>query len=331
MAKNKQFLSGLIGMAMVLANTIMPYGAASAFTVTPQDQEYALSPGQSVTGEVSAVNPHDAQGKFYYVAEVVPYSVSNDGNYSPSFDAHDDYTDIVNWVTLSDNDEAGKTTVHGVLEPGETGKTYYTIKVPQNARGGGQYFAIRIKNDVDAAQNASGEDTVTIKEVVGIASLVFVEVSGDITVRGVITDNNIPSFYSKPPISASFTVRNEGNTHAQVSYYLQVFPLFSNEEVYTTEENPGTHYVLPGSVRMITQTWDDTPAVGIFKVRQTVYYDSTDSEPNITEKMVIICPVWLMFVLFFLIIAIIVGIIFWIKGRKKKQPKKAVETAEPEK
>ena len=163
----------------------------------------------------------------------------------------------------------------------------------------------------------------------GIASLVFVEVSGDITVKGEITDNEIPSFYSKPPIRASFMVKNEGNTHALVSYYLQVFPLFSGEEIYTTEEDPGKNYVLPGSSRMITQTWENTPSIGIFKVRQTVYYDSTDGKPSVTEKMVIICPVWLIFLIIFGIVAIIVWIIFRIRSRKKSARKHSEPEAEP--
>lgn len=321
MTKNKKFLFGLVGVVTALVNMLVPYGAVSAFTVTPQSQEYTLMPGQSVTGEVTAVNASDAGGKFYYVAEVVPYSVSNDGNYSPNFDTESDYTDVINWVTLSDDDESGKTVVHGVLEPGESGKSYYTIKVPQNARGGGQYFAVRVKNDVDAAQKAEGDDTVTIKEVVGIASLVFVEVSGDITVKGEITDNDIPSFFSKSPIKTSFMVKNNGNTHALVSYYLQVFPLFSDEEIYTTEEDPGKNYVLPGSSRMITQTWNGTPSIGIFKVRQTVYYDSTDGNPSVTEKMVIICPIWLIFLILFVVIGIIVWIVFRVRSHKKSDKK----------
>ena len=316
MIKNKKILSGAVGAMVVFANVMVPYGAASAFTVTPQSQEYSLMPGQSVTGEVSAVNPHDAEGKFYYVAEVVPYSVSNDGNYSPSFDASSDYTDIVNWVKLSDDDESNVTTVHGALEPGETGKAYYTITVPRDARGGGQYFAVRVKNDLDTVKEAEEDDSLTIKESIGIASLVYVEVSGDVIVKGEITDNNISSFFLKPPIDASFIVKNEGNTHAKVSYYLQVFPLFSDEEIYTTEDNPGTNYVLPGAVRMITQTWNDTPLVGVFKVRQTVYYDSTDGEPSVTEKMVIVCPVWLMFIIFFAVIALIIWIFLKVSKRR---------------
>lgn len=318
MAKYKKLISGLVGVVTILVSVMLPYGAASAFTVTPQDQEYVLTPGQTVTGEVKAINANDAEGKFYYIAEVVPYSVSNDGEYSLSFDARNDHTDIVNWVTMSDEDESGVEAVHGVLEPGEEGKAYYTITVPKDARGGGQYFAVRVKNDLEAAQKAEKDSTVVIKEVMGIASLVFVEVSGDITVKGEITNNDIPSFFLAPPISSSFVVKNEGNTHAKVSYYMQVFPLFSDEEVYTTEENMGTKYVLPGASRMITQSWDNSPSVGMFKVRQTVYYDSMDNEPSVTEKMVIICPVWLLFIIIFAVAAIIIWIVLRVRSRGKK-------------
>ena len=327
MAKSKKIFSGLIGVVMVLVSVLLPYKQASAFTVSPQDQEYVLAPGQSVTGEVEATNPKDAEGDFYYIAEVVPYSVSDDGKYTTNFEATDDHTDIVNWVTMSDEDESEEKEVHGVLKPGETEKAYYTITVPKDARGGGQYFAVRVKTDVDAAQKAENNDMVVIKEVIGIASLVYVEVSGDIVVKGEVTDNNIPSFFLTPPINASFVVKNYGNTHAKISYFLQVFPLFSDEEVYTTEEKMDTKYVLPGASRVITQSWNNTPSIGIFKVRQTVYYDSMHNEPSVTEKMVIVCPVWILFVIFFLIAALIIWIVMRVKarGKNKKSEKKSEE------
>lgn len=321
MAKYKKLLSCLVGAVMIFVSAVVPYGAALAFTVSPQDQEYVLVPGQSVTGEVKAINPSDAEGGFYYVAEVVPYSVSDDGKYTANYEIMADYTDIVNWVTLSDGDESSVKEVHGVLEPGEEVKVYYTITVPENARGGGQYFAVRVKNDVDAAKEAEKDDIVTIKEVIGIASLVYAEVSGDIVVKGEITDNNIPSFFLTPPISTSFMVENEGNTHSVVSYYMQVFPLFSNEEIYTNEEKMGTNYVLPGSSRMITQSWDNTPSVGIFRVRQTVYYDSLDNEPSVTERTVIVCPIWLLFIIIFVIFALIFYFVAKARARKKAAKK----------
>lgn len=327
MAKYKKIISGLIGVVAMFVGAVLPYGAVSAFTVSPQLQEYVLMPGQSVTGEVEAFNPSDAEGKFYYIAEVVPFSVSEDGDYSPSFDVENGYTDIVNWVTMSDDDESGMKEVRGTLEPGEEGKAYFTITVPKDARGGGQYFGVRIKTDAEATQDADNNDTVAIKEVLGIVSLVYVEVSGDITVKGEITKNDIPSFFLNPPISTSFMMKNEGNTHAKISYYLQVYPLFSDEEVYTNEEDMETRYVLPGASRMITQSWDNSPAVGVFKVRQVVYYDSTDNEPSITEKIVIICPIWLIFVVLFVIFALIFYFVAKSKARKKAKAVKRPENA----
>lgn len=317
MAKNRKILTYLVGIVMMLASILVPCGAVSAFTVSPQDQEYVLTPGQAVTGEVKAFNPSDAGGDFYYVVEAVPYSVSDDGKYSPGFDAMNDHTDIVNWVTMSDDDETDAKEVHGVLGPGEEGKAYYTITVPKDAKGGGQYFGVRVKTDAEAMRKASNNDTVVIKEVLGIVSLVYVEVSGDIVVKGEIMDNNIPSFVLTPPISASFVVKNEGNTHAKISYGMQVFPLFSDEEVYTTEEDMGSSYVLPGATRMITQSWNNSPVVGAFRVRQTVYYDSTDNEPSITEKIVIVCPIWLIFIILFVIFALIFYFVARAKARKK--------------
>ena len=323
MAKNRKILTYLVGTVMMLAGILVPCGAVSAFTVSPQDQEYVLTPGQSVTGEVRAFNPSDEKGDFYYIVEVVPFSVSGDGKYSPSFDTRNDYTDIVNWVTISDGDESGAEEVHGVLRPGEEGKAYYTITVPKDAKGGGQYFGVRVKTDAEATQKATSNDTVAIKEVLGIVSLVYVEVSGDIVVKGEIMDNNIPSFVLTPPISASFVVKNEGNTHAKISYGMQVFPLFSNEEVYTTEEDMGSSYVLPGATRMVTQSWDNSPVVGVFRVRQTVYYDSTDNEPSVTEKIVIICPIWLIFIILFVIFALIFYFVAKAKARKKAAKSKS--------
>ena len=86
-----------------------------------------------------------------------------------------------------------------------------------------------------------------------------------------------------------------------------------------------TKYVLPGASRAISQTWDNTPSIGIFKVRQTVYYDSMDNEPSVTEKMVIVCPVWLLFVIFFLIAALIIWIVMRVRARSKGSSKKSEE------
>ncbi len=159
-----------------------------------------------------------------------------------------------------------------------------------------------------------------------IASVVYAEVVGDISIRGSIKDNSISSFLLNPPIKASFLAVNDGNTHSKITYYMQVYPLFSGEEIYTTEEDPSIEFVLPETARYITQEWDEAPAIGIFKVRQVVYYDSTDNESSVTEKMVIVCPIWLIFVILFAVFALIFYFVARAKA-KKKAAKRAEKTA----
>ena len=330
--KYRRIVFGVVGFALMLIGFGGVSGNASAFSVTPMKQAITLQPGDTYSGRVSAfvMNTNNGGETTYYETWVAPLTVDDeDERYTAIFDKTSDWTDIVNWAKVSDNDETAKygEKVTGVMEPGESVDFTYTIDVPKDARGGGQYFAVIVQQVPNP--NAENEGNVGVTDYIRIASVVYAEVAGDISISGSITENNVPGFLMNPPLTTSFVATNSGNTHSEVTYFMQVFPLFSDEEVYTTEENPGSEYVLPGTTRYVKQTWDETPAVGIFKVRQTVYYDSTDSEPSVTEKMVIICPVWLLFVIFFVVAAVIIWIVMRVRGRKKAS-KRSTQSAEKE-
>lgn len=321
----KKVLFGIVGLAAVFCGFLEMSNSVSALSMTPMKQAITLMPGDTYSGRVTIYQQGQGDEKFHYQASIVPLSVNDENNeYYGIFDQETSYTDIVNWMTLSNGEETVDygDAIDGYASLGEEVELVYTIKVPQNARGGGHYFAVK----ADTVPNDSTSGNVAIKESISIASVVYAEVAGDINIKGTIKDNNIPGFLLNPPITASFMAKNEGNTHSEVTYYMQVFPLFSGEEIYTTEENPSTEYVLPETTRYITQKWDEAPAVGIFKVRQVVYYDSTDNEPSITEKIVIICPIWLIFIILFVIFALIFYFVAKVRARKKAA-KKAEKSA----
>ena len=312
---------GLALFAFVLGFEILK-SPASALSVSPMKEQYSLIPGGSATGRVSASTYASDTVNTYYEVMIAPFTVNNDNNdYSIILDDYgSDYTNIVNWVTISDADETvtGKDGVlKGKIEPGKQVDFIYKIDVPENARGGGQDFAVWVKS----VPNPDGtiEGNVGIQEQITIASVVYVEIAGDINRSGAIRENNISTIFLNPPISASFIAENKGNTHAEITYSMQVFPLFSNEEIYTNEENPETKLVLPGTTRFISQSWDKTPAIGIFRVVQTVYYGSTDSTPSISEKTVIIAPLWFIF----LVLLIVFAAIFWLISRIVRRKKTA--------
>lgn len=318
----KKALFGIVGLAAVFCGFVGMSNSVSALSVTPMKQAISLMPGDTYTGRVTTYQQGQGDGKLHYQASIAPLTVNDEGgNYSGVFDKESSYTDIVNWVTLTNGEETVSydDKIDGYAALGEEVDLIYTVNVPEDAKGGGHYFAVIVRTVPD--NNASGD--ITITDSISIASVVYAEVAGDINIKGTIKDNNIPGFLLNPPITASFMAKNEGNTHSEVTYYMQVFPLFSGEEIYTTEENPSTEYVLPETTRYITQEWDEAPAVGIFKVRQVVYYDSTDNEPSITEKIVIICPIWLIFIILFVIFALIFYFVARAKARKKAAKSKS--------
>lgn len=320
MTRFKKMLFGVIGLAVIACGFLGASGAVSAISMTPMKQAITLMPGDTYTGRVTIYQQGQGDEKVHYRASIVPLSVNDENNaYYGIFDQETSYTDIVNWTTLTNGMETVKygDSIDDYMVLGEEIDLIYTITVPEDARGGGHYFAVM----ATLVPSDSGDGNVTVKEYVSIASVVYAEVAGDINIKGSIKDNNIPGFLLSPPIKTSFVARNEGNTHAEITYYTQVFPLFSNEEVYTTEENPSTDYVLPETTRYIEQEWSDAPSIGIFRVRQVVYYDSTDNEPSITEKIVIICPIWLIFIILFVIFALIFYFVAKAKARKKAAKK----------
>lgn len=323
MNKIKKIIYSIVGVFVTLIGAFGSINLASAFSVTPMKQLISLTPGQEYTGEVTAFSSLDTTGTTYYEASIVPVTVNdNDNSYSLITTEMTNYNDIVNWTTLKavNGENVQNGIIKGSFEPGENVNFTYTIKVPKDAKGGGQYFAVGIVSISDPNGDKNGT-SVGIAERVGIYSLVYAEIAGDITTSGLLYDNNTSSFVLESKISASFMAKNDGNTHLRAVSYLQIWPLFSSEEVYTNEEDPTMTDILPGTTRYISQKWDEAPLVGIFKVRQTAYFENSSDEKSVMEKMVIICPIWLIFIIIFVIVALIVWLVIRIKKHKKSQQK----------
>lgn len=274
----------------------------ATMTISPGTYKVTMQPGQSYKSSFELVNT--GTSNLDYKAYVTPYSF-NDGdvNYeTPNLDTSTSYTTMKDWITITD---AGD----GSLEPNERATISYSISVPENATPGGQYATIAIEQLPKDVESGNA----TVKQIIRGAMIIFGTVAGQVNNTGNVTQNNISSFFFNPPISATSLVENTGNVHSDAEYILQVFPLFSNEEVYTNEEDPLTKTILPETRRFVTQSWDGAPSLGIFKVKQTVRFAGNES---VTEKIVIICPMWLVFLVIFGVVFLIVYLIARSKMRK---------------
>ena len=195
----------------------------------------------------------------------------------------------------------------------------FTIRVPEDAPAGGQYATISVRNAATESEDKQGG--FYIQDTAQVASIIYAEIAGETRREGVIMDNSIPGFIMSSDLRAVSMVRNDGNVHTDAEYVLQVWPMFSDEEICTNEEDPATSLIMPETSRYHEEACQ-LPSVGIFKAKQTV---KIFGETSIVEKTVIVCPLWLLFIIIFVIFALVIYFVMKVKSRKKaaKKPENA--------
>lgn len=270
--------------------------------ITPTQKDLGeLEPGETYTGSYKVKNT--GAKTFDFKMSFLPYTVK-DETYEPVYSENNTYTEITKWITLN--------VMEGTLDSGQEQVIEYTISVPEDVHGGAQAATI-ISTMYPPESEASGNSVATTQQ---LGYVLYGNVDGEVIKTGEVLENNVPSFLFNPPIIGTSLVENTGNVYTRAEYKLQVFPLFSDEEVYTNEETPENNIVFPETKRYNEIKWEGAPQLGIFKVRQTVKIFDDES---VTEKLVFLCPIWFLFI----VILLVFLIIFWIVSRVIKRKREA--------
>ncbi len=275
--------------------------------VNPAEQKITLEPGTILTGGVKVQNI--GRKAFTFRPLTAPYWVKGD-DYLPDFATETAYTKMHNWISFEQEE------YH--LEPGTEVEVPFRVRVPQDIPGGGQYAAIifETRDSVDEQQS--------FQAVNRVASLLYAKVKGETRESGQITSQSLPSFFLGKPISADITIHNDGNLDFPVTHTLSVNDFFTGRSLLDPmnddphEERPGYSYavILPDTSRLNTLTWDGSPRFGLFRVRETASF--LDRE-EVFERVVFVCPIWLLALVIFFIVLAVIWIILRIVSRKKKR------------
>lgn len=280
--------------------------------VSPTKQKISLAPGSSYVGTFKVQNVGAAE--FNYSVYATPYSVVNE-NYSPNYEGLTNYTQIAEWITFDTKTATGK------LQPGTSVDVAYTVNVPKDAPTGGQYAALM-------AQTEDGNDAnATVAVVHRVGMILYAAVPGDTRETGEIIKNTVNTFYFNPPLTVSSLVKNTGNIEQTATYNVKIYPLFSNEAVFSTEEKDDKEKqldIIPDTSRFNSITWEGAPRIGIFSVEQTIEFAG---QVSTNKKLVLICPLWLLFVIF----AMLFFIIFWLVSRARDRKRQATRSSNSEK
>lgn len=279
----------------------MPAFADSQFSVSPMNQKIILSPGETYHGSFVVTNPASSDSDFNYKAVPGPFYV--DADYHVVYENNGDYNQIVDWIEIPEPT--------GTIKPNSSKEIDFLIHVPKDSPVGGQYATITVGSN---NENDNPTGTINLQTTFNIAHIIFAEIAGSTVRKGEVNNISVPGFIFSGNLYGTSSIKNTGNVHGQGKYTLQVFPLFSEEEVYTNEEEPEYKNILPETTLNNTSYWFETPTIGIFNVIYTAEFEGVTSQ---VKKMVIVCPIWLLIT----VVAVIVLLIFWIigKGRKKNK------------
>ncbi len=197
------------------------------------------------------------------------------------------------------------------LAPGENKDLTYSITIPSEAPAGAYYGAVtfRAVPATQAAESEGGQVALTAN----VASLVLVEVPGDITEKIQITgvkalqNGKSGSIFSKAPTKAAISIKNLGNSFAKPFGTVSITNM-SGKQVHSYEINNSTprSNILPKTSRTFTDDIKNIKKPGRYTITANVSFGSGGEV--LTQKVSFwVIPVWLIAIIAILLIGIVVG------------------------
>jgi hypothetical protein len=196
------------------------------------------------------------------------------------------------------------------LAPGEDKNLTYTINIPSDAPAGAYYGAITYRA---VPANQVGPENGQVALTANVASLVLVEVPGDITEKIQITNikalrnGKSGSVFSGAPDKAAITIKNLGNSFAKPFGTVSVTNM-SGKQIHSYEINNSTprSNILPKTSRTFTDEVKNIKKPGRYTITANISFGSGGEV--LTQKVSFwVIPGWLIALIAILLIGIVVG------------------------
>lgn len=304
-----------LALALILGISFLAPLPASAksddvvVSLRPSEQDLELTPSKTYEELVVVYNIGTAA--FDFSVEAAPYQ-AKDNSYEPDFFTENSYTKLANWITFEEQK------FH--VEAGTSAEVKFKIAVPSDAPGGGQYAAILVRLG-DGDSDASGVGIIP-----QLAATIHGHIKGNAVRRdGRMISHHFPTILLSSPFTVTSVFENTGNIDYRVTESWTIRDFFTNREYVGPASANDTGYVygtlsaavLPGTERTIKLTWQDAPAIGVFRVEQTIsYFDQDETYSHI----VIVCPIWIVILAGAFILFGVIWLIAHLVGRRHDRP-----------
>ena len=279
---------------------------ATRMQISPVSNRISISPNQEIIDKFTIANTGSSD--FKYKVYAAPYSVTNE-NYGQNFSTQNDYTKITSWISFRVPGGEWSNEPTFSIGKGEKQTIEYRINAPQDIPAGGQYATLFAESADGNNENGSNSG---IKTSSRVGLILYAGVSGDTRREGAIEDFNFSHFLLGGKIEATTKAKNTGNIDFNINYAFEIQSLFGK----TLFEKKEGQIVLPGTERRITQKWDDTPWIGIFKVhyRAAVLGDVRDE-----TAVVFVIPLFVIIILILFLTILTIWTIMVIRRVKERK------------
>lgn len=245
-------------LLMVVCMLLLPHRTQAegreSLTISPLRNELKLIPGQQYEASVKLENSGEADLEAAIYAS--SFSIKNE-NYDQEFNQLNSPSSVNNWVKFSQNT---------IFLPAKSKQSIkYIVSVPANAEPGGHYAAIFAQTK---SQNQKKTDVIEVKRV---ASLVNMEVAGDIVRTGKIESLQSNLWQNNHQILSQLRLYNDGNTHYRVDGYQRLKNLLGRELGSVRLSG----LLLPQTTRLFESNIDAPDWPGIYKLESTVSFPNS--------------------------------------------------------
>lgn len=225
--------------------------ARESLSVSPTKAEFKLTPGQQIGSSIKIKNSGDVAMNVEIVTEL--FTVKNE-YYDQEFKQSDNHLAANNWFDFAQGSY--------YLEPKQEKTVNYNVAVPKDAEPGGHYVAIITQTKSNGVASAG------VFEIRRIASLMYFQISGDITKTGSIESLETDYWQKASPINTKLMLRNSGNTHYRADGVIILKNIF-NKEIKRTSFDV---LLLPNTSRLFESRLEGLKFPGFYKLETNIVF-----------------------------------------------------------
>lgn len=282
--------------------------AFRTYTISPPTVSQELNPGQTAEGTLKVINDTDHDLTF---TAVIKDFIVEDNIGTPVFLPNN---------TLSNKYSAaawlGVTPDTFTIKSHARQELNYFIQVPKNAKPGGHYAAVLYS----PATNVNVEGTgATVNTQAG--SLFYITVKGPITEKATVSKFFANGFQEYGPVSIQTQIKNYSDLHIKPKGYITVSDMLGRKAILPLKENN----IFPQAARDYENQFGTSLMIGRFKAELLASYGVNNNLPLAATVYFWIFPWKIVAVTTLVIIALILGLMYYRKNGLKKPVKKTEE------